>query len=181
MLVSVVAILLMRHTSIYENQVRDRFHSPAHVGDLTINVLEEMRVADVFRRLDDVPTVAPAEPFHVLREKVRASRHATVPVVGAEGELEGLLTAEQLRPVMDEHQLAGFVVAGDIAAPPASVRPDDDLYLAHELFHATGCPQLPVLAADEEEGGRAPRIIGMLDYRDMMRAYGRELARRRAD
>jgi CIC family chloride channel protein len=173
MLVSVVAILLMRHTSIYENQVSDRFRSPAHVGDLTINVLEEMKVADVFRP-SAVECVSPAAGFESVRDMVLASRDATVPVVSPEGRLIGLVTADQLRPVMDDRQLDRFVVAGDIAAPPASVLPDDDLYRAHELFRASGCPQIPVL--DEQGSGT---IVGMLDYRDMMLAYGRELKRRR--
>ncbi len=45
-------------------------------------------------------------------------------------------------------------------------------------FLETPAPQLPVLA-ERDEGNGAPAIIGMLDYRDMMQAYGRELARRR--
>jgi CBS domain-containing protein len=91
----------------------------------------------------------------------------------------GLVTAEQLRPVMDERQLDSFVVAGDICTAPAFVHPDDDLYRAHELFRASGCPQIPVVDAGPESTGH--RILGMLDYRDMMREYGRELIRRRED
>ena len=177
MLVSVVSILLMRRLSIYENQVQDRFHSPAHIADLTINVLEEMKVADVFQATSDVPTVTPATGFQALRGLILTSREATVPVMDPNGRLVGLLTAEQLRPVMDEHQLDRFVVAGDICAPPFSLQRDDDLYRAHELFRASGCPQIPVM--EEGVDGNPPCIIGMLDYRDMMRAYGRELARRR--
>ena len=76
---------------------------------------------------------------------------------------------------MDEHQLASLVVAGDIASPAMSLHTDDTLYRAHELFRASGCPQLPVVDAGDEPAA----IIGMLDYRDMMQAYGRELVRRR--
>jgi CIC family chloride channel protein len=177
MLVSVVAILLMRRTSIFESQVQDRFHSPAHVGELTINVLEEMRVRDVFHPAPDVPVVGPGTAFQEVRDLVLGGRDATVPVVGPDGRIAGLVTAEQLRPVMDERQLDSFVVAGDICSAPAYVYPDDDLYRAHELFRVSGCPQIPVVE-DGSEGARH-RILGMLDYRDMMRAYGRELARRR--
>ena len=179
MLVSVISILLMRRLSIYESQVRDRFRSPAHVGDLTINVLEEMRVADVFHETSEVQTVTPATGFEAVRELILGGREATVPVVDGSGRITGLVTAEQLRPVMDEHQLDSFVVAGDICVPAVSVQRDDDLYRAHELFRASGCPQIPVLG--DAEAGRPSRIVGMLDYRDMMRAYGRELARRRED
>lgn len=176
MLVSVVAIILARGKSIYRTQVKDRFNSPAHLGDLTINVLEEMRVRDVFNKTERLRTVTPQAGFAQVRDLIVVAHEPTVPVLDAEGALVGLVTAEQLRPVMDEHQLAPLVVAGDICGPPVSLHVDDDLYRAHELFRASGCPQLPVLG-EADEG--APPIIGMLDYRDMMQAYGRELARRR--
>jgi CIC family chloride channel protein len=176
MLASVVAILLMRHTSIYESQVDDQFQSPAHAGELTVNVLEEMRVADVFERSREIPVVPPDRGFQAVRDLVLASRDATVPVVAESGRLVGLITAEQIRPVMDETHLDRFVVAGDVAAPAVCVRPEDNLFHAHELFRASGCPKLPVV---EPGDGPHPAIVGMLGYRDMMHAYGRELARRR--
>lgn len=179
MLVSVLSILLSRGRSIYEHQVKDRFSSPAHLADLTINVLEEMRVADVYRPSNGVASVEPGTRFERVREMVLGSDDATVPMVDANGRLVGLLTAEQIRPVLDEHQLDSFIVAGDIAAAPVALQPDDDLFRAHELFRASGCPQIPVVLAANPEDPLAGRIVGMLDYRDLMRAYERELARRR--
>jgi CIC family chloride channel protein len=179
MLVSVLAIVLTRGYSIYEGQVRDRFRSPAHIGELTINVLEEMKVADVFNSRARVETVAADTGFQRLRDRLLESETATIPVIGERGRIVGLVTAEQIRPVMDEHQLASFVVAGDIAAPPVSLQRDDDLYRAHGLFRASGCPQIPVIEPGTD--AEPDRIIGMLDYRDMMRAYERELVRRRED
>jgi CIC family chloride channel protein len=179
MLVSVLSILFSRGRSIYEHQVRDRFSSPAHLADLTINVLEEMRVADVYRPSDTIASVEPGTRFERVREMVLGSDDATVPMVDANGRLVGLLTAEQIRPVLDEHQLDSFIVAGDIAAAPVALQVDDDLFRAHELFRASGCPQIPVVQAANPEDPLAGRIVGMLDYRDLMRAYERELARRR--
>jgi CIC family chloride channel protein len=182
-LVSVLAMLLARGSSIYENQVKDRFSSPAHLDDLTVNVLEEMRVGDVFRRSDSVPVVSSSMRFEALRRLLLSGADATLPVVDNVGRLVGLVTAEQLRPVLDERQLDSFIVASDVAVPPLSLLPDDDLYRAHELFRSTSCPQIPVLEAPTSvspEGDlQHGRIVGMLDYRDMMSAYERELARRR--
>ena len=179
MLVSVLAILLARGHSIYEHQVRDRFASPAHLADLTLNVLEDLRVGDVFNRNARVTIVAPDTRFQRVRDLVLGAIDATVPVVDGSGRLVGLLTAEQIRPVMDERQLDGFVVASDIAAPPMAVFADDDLNRAQEMLRASGCPQIPVLEARGGEEAGAARIIGMLDYRDVMRAYQHELTRRR--
>ncbi|HXX48861.1 MAG TPA: chloride channel protein [Myxococcota bacterium] len=178
-LVSVLAMLLARGSSIYENQVKDRFASPAHLADLTLNVLEQMHVRDVYRRAETVRSVAPSTGFQKLRELLLASRDATLPVVDADGRLVGLVTAEQLRPVFDERQLDGVVVAGDLAAPPAALVPRDDLYRALELFRESGCPQLPVMEPEHGDDPLRGRILGWLDYRDMMRAYEQELVRRR--
>jgi hypothetical protein len=60
------------------------------------------------------------------------------------GVLIGLLTAEQLRPVIDDRQLEGFVVAGDICiAGIACMR--TTIARAHPLFPVSGCAQTPVI------------------------------------
>jgi CIC family chloride channel protein len=177
MLVSVVAILLMRQKTIYENQVRDRFQSPAHLADLTVNLLEEMKVADVFKHREGIQTVLPESGFEAVRRLILSTPETTVPVVDAHGGLVGLVTTEQIRVVMDEREIDRVVLAEDICVPPVSVQSDDDLFRAHELFRISGCPQIPVVEATSEGG--SVRIVGMLDYRDMMHAYERELAHRR--
>jgi hypothetical protein len=93
------------------------------------------------------------------------------------GGIVGLITMDQLRPVLDD-RLDHVVVAGDICAPPAWLYLDDDLARAHQLFQTTGCPQVPVVA--EREGGRG-EILGLLDYRKVMVAFEREVARRRQE
>jgi CIC family chloride channel protein len=176
MLVSVLAIVLQRGHSIYHFQVKDRFRSPAHAESLVMNVLEELKVADVLDRSADVPAVPPSADFELVRRALLASPHATVPVQDASGAIVGLLTTEQLRPVLDD-RLEHVVVASDLSAAPAWLYPDDDLARAHQLFQITGCPQIPVLAGGDEN----PRaIVGMLDYRRVMRAFEQEVARRRA-
>jgi len=178
MLVSVLAIVLQRGHSIYRFQVKDRFRSPAHSADLVMNVLEELRVADVLGAPSDVPTVGPSASFASVRQLLLDGRHATIPVRDDSGAIVGLLTAEHLRPVMDDRQLDGLVVASDICTQPLWLYPDDDLARAHQLFHLSGCPQIPVLSNDE--GERKRDIVGMLDYRKVMLAYEQEVARRRA-
>jgi chloride channel protein, CIC family len=176
MLVSFVAIVLQRGHSIYTFQLKDRFRSPAHAGDLVMNVLEEMRVSDVYRPAREIVSVSSAAKFDAVRRLVLSSQQSTITVLDSAGDLVGLLTADHIRLVIDDHQLDRFVVAGDICAPAASLYLDDDLSRAHQLFHLCGCPQIPVISDATEPGSR---VLGMLDYRDLMRAYEIELERRR--
>lgn len=101
---------------------------------------------------------------------------STVVIVDEEGNIVGLVSAEHIRSVLDDRQLDRFVVASDICAPAVSLQPDDDLFRAHQLFQSCGCPQIPVTSDPSEP---SPRILGMLDYRDVLRAYEQEIQRRR--
>jgi chloride channel protein, CIC family len=175
MLVSVLAIVLQRGHSIYRFQVKDRFRSPAHSADLVMNVLEELRVVDVLASSEGVPTVTPSTKFSTLRQMLVDGPHATLPVCDGDGAIVGLLTADQMRPVMDDHQLEGLVVASDICAQPVWLYPDDDLARAHQLFQISGCPQIPVMS----QPNGAASLLGMLDYRQVMLAYEQEIHRRR--
>ena len=44
MVVSALALIFARNFSIYQNQVQNKFHSPAHIKDLTVNVLHDLQV-----------------------------------------------------------------------------------------------------------------------------------------
>jgi CBS domain-containing protein len=115
------------------------------------NVLKELRVLDVLDKSHDVPRVAPATGFESVRTLLLDCHHSTVPVVSEEGALLGLINADQIRPVMDDRQLDGFVLATDICTAPVWLYRDDDLSRAHQLFRRSGCSQIPVFA-----GPRSP-------------------------
>jgi CIC family chloride channel protein len=144
---------------------------------LVVNVLEEMKVSDVMDSSMAVPTVPSSAGLDKIRTLLSDGHHPTVPVRDVGGAIVGLLTTEQLRPVLDDRHVDPLIVASDICAPPAWLYPDDDLARAHQLFQTCGCPQLPVLES-AEKSNRSP-IIGMLDYRALMLAFEREVARRR--
>ena len=47
MLDSTLALIFARNFSIYENQVQNKFHSPSHMKDLTVNILQNLEVQEV--------------------------------------------------------------------------------------------------------------------------------------
>ncbi len=53
LLVPAFAFLFMRHVSICEDYLQNKFHSPAHLKDFTVDVLKNLQVGDVFDRLEN--------------------------------------------------------------------------------------------------------------------------------
>jgi CIC family chloride channel protein len=166
-------MLLNRRVSIYQKQVVNRFASPAHLGDLTINILKEIRVGDVFD--DRLPVVALPQGmrFDKLREVIADSEGIDFPVVDEDNRLTGILSINQVRQVLFEDSLGDLVVVGDIASRAYFVTPEEDLYTALQRFLESGHDHLPVV---ETQDGH--RILGILRHEEVIGAYHREVIRR---
>jgi CIC family chloride channel protein len=98
---------------------------------------------------------------------------STFPVVDARGELSGFVSVPDVRGILYEEGLSDLVVAREIARPPPpSLTPDDDLETALKRLVATDVDILPVVSHEN------PRtLLGLLSRRDVLRAYGRAVAR----
>jgi CIC family chloride channel protein len=174
MLVSVIAILFNRTSSIYEKQVRNKFASPAHEGDLTVNVLSELKVSDVFSPDQSFMALKASTPFQELREAISESGQSVFPVLDAYERVSGLLSLKNVRTVLFEDALSELVVVGELATGPVSLALDQNLYDALLTFLDSGHSQLPVV---DYENGRQ-RVLGLLNHEHVIAAYHREVSRR---
>ncbi|MDR3044922.1 MAG: chloride channel protein [Desulfovibrio sp.] len=169
MLSSAVCILLGRRTALYENQVENKFESPAHLQDATVNLLATMRVRDCYTR-GRVAVVEENVTLKALTDIIANTRAFTFPVRGMNGRLNGLLAVQDVRGILYEADLFDLVLAGDLARPLTALTEDDDLYTALLAFVETDLSQLPVVSKDNEED-----VLGLLERSDLFRAYSDSL------
>jgi chloride channel protein, CIC family len=168
MLASVVAILLSQRWSLYEKQVLNKFHSPAHRSDTVINILETMTVKDAFR--DDLPIAILPEDmsFDALKRFLTKTRESFFAVVDGSYHLRGILCLADIREIMFEEAVCNLLVVGELASAPISVGLDDNLHDALVLFLQTGYGQIPI--EDKESG-----VIGILRLEDLMESYQQQI------
>ncbi|MCU0726314.1 MAG: chloride channel protein [Planctomycetes bacterium] len=172
MLVSVVAVLFSTRWSIFRNQVRNRFHSPAHQGDLSVNVLEGQRVEAAMRPAGEVVVLDANATLVEIREMIAEHPALCFPVVDPESRrLVGVFSVQEARPVLFRDDLDSLVLARDVMGPVRSVSPDQDLYTALLTILDSGYPEIPV--ADPANG----RLAGVLRHADLLRAYDAAIVR----
>ena len=171
MLASAMALFLSRNVHLYDNQVDNKFESPAHVGDAPINILEQERVAGHYHP-GRVTVVEAGTNFAALTDIIANSNELCFPVRGEGDAIVGLLAVQDLRKVLFEDCLAELLVAGDVARPAVLLTPDEDLYMALLKFVEADLPELPVVDPD-----RPSSVLGLLAREDVFRAYARTLKR----
>ena len=174
MLAEGVTSVCMRRFTLYEKQVATRRDSQAHCSEYVLNLLEEIRVEDVFAKEGSVEEVDVSMPLPRLLRLASESRQSVFPVRGKQGELSGLIAQDTLRAFFYDEELGRFAIAADCMVPFVSLQPADSLAEALKRFSRSHCPQLPVV-----EGGEATELLGLLSYEELLDAYNRELERRR--
>lgn len=175
MLCSAVALVLCDDIHLYENQVDNKFASPAHAADATTNILETLPVSSVFTPGRTV-VLEECVTLRAITDVIAATRNFVFPVQNEHGVLTGLLDVHDARSVLFETSLRDLVVARDLMRPPTVVHPDTSLYDALMLFVETDLGQLPVVAPDKPD-----TVLGLLDRRHVFTAYSSTLAAIKAE
>ncbi len=171
MLVGSVAFLLTRGVTIYEQQVPGRIDSPAHLGEFQVDVLQQLRVAEVVEGERPFITVAPGTPFSRILELASENAQDYFPIVGDDELLIGVFSMDDVRRVVSTPEVWPLLVADDLGVGAEGVvylEPDDDLHTAVRRFMAADVGALPVL-----EGPAPSRLLGMLSHHRVMDAYDR--------
>ncbi len=174
MLAEAVAVVLVGKNTLYERQVANRRESPAHGADYVLDLLQDIRVKDVFDASPAVMCVEPSTPLSQLLRHATASSQAAFPVVGKDGAPAGIVTLDTLRAFFFDEHIGTLAIAADCAQPFVSVTREDTLAVALERCSVHHYAQIPVV-----EAAPATRILGLLSYEEILQAYSMELVRRR--
>lgn len=175
MLASAVCILLNRKVSLYENQVENKFESPAHASDATVNLLEGLTVRECFHR-GRVPTLEEGTTLKALTDVIAGTSVFTFPVRDASGALSGILAVQDVRALLYEESLFDLVVVRDLMRPLLTLAESDDLYAALLRFVDTDLSHIIVVDDDDRE-----KVLGLLYRADLFKAYSDALRIARED
>ncbi len=155
--------------SIYYKKLSRRGEKIARGHDL--HNLDHVMVRDVMVRR--FPTLKPEDNAMEIIRIAREHPHIeSLPVMGPDGKLIGIIRAEDLHRVLDSDISPALVNAEDIALrTPLSVHPAQNLLEAMRDFGARDMETLPV----EVGAGENRRLIGLLLRSDVIRRYRQEM------
>lgn len=175
MLASALCIVLCRKVSLYEHQVDDKFDSPAHVSDATINVLEHLTVEGRFTP-SRVTILEEGTTLKALTDIIANTAQICFPVRDRTGRFTGILSIHDVRRLLFEEGLFDLVVVHDLAGRVALLKPDDDLYTALLLFVDTDYDQIPVVSPGDPHA-----LVGLMNREDVFKAYATTIRSLRED
>lgn len=171
MWVSTLTFLLCRRWTLYVKQVPSRLESPAHRGDFIVDVLEGIKVDDVYQRERKIIFIPESMSLDDIVHTLAKSHQHYYPVVDTEERLVGIFSADDVRKWLYDDSIWKLAVARDVMVTKiVSVAPDDDLNTALQKFTSLNVDELPVL--DSLNTGK---LLGMLRRKETIGAYNKRL------
>ncbi len=161
-----ISYVLSGKWSIYEKQVDSRIESPAHRGEFSVDVLEQVKVKSVMTT--KVVTVSPDMKVRDISRLIARYGHLGYPVVD-KGRLIGIVTYSDILKV--RHPEESEVKIREVMSKRLIVTyPDETLDRAlHKMyFHNVG--RLPVVDPENPT-----KLLGIVTKRDLIR--GHEISR----
>jgi CIC family chloride channel protein len=175
MLVATLTFILSGHWKLYRKQVPTRMESPAHRGDFLVDVLEGLRVEDVYRKGRQIMTIHEGTTLDEIVHRLAETTQHYFPVVDTDGEMVGIFSDDDVRSYLYDETLWRLANARDVMTTEiVKVSPDDDLNTALQRFTALNLDELPVI--DDKEPGR---LLGFLRRKETIAAYNRRILEHR--
>jgi len=171
LLVCSLAYLVSQRYTIYENQVKNKMYSPAHVGDFFIDILQEIRVKDLMDRVKQVQHIYEEMPFKKFKEFFSETKQHYFPVMNKKNELCGIFSSTDVRSVLFDTNIEDLIVMRDIAHTDIIVTtPEDDLNSVLQKLTVINIDSLPVVSSNDPK-----KLLGMLNRREVIAFYNQKV------
>lgn len=173
MIVSVIAYATVRvfdNYSIYTQSLANKGHLIHRNKDKT--VLTAMKLSKVIET--DLTILQPDETLGSLVHKVAETHRNIFPVVDKNGSLQGIITLDDIRPIMFDHMLYETVRMNSIMHPaPDIIDANDPMEVVMERFDKTGAWNLPV-TKDGQYVGLISKSKVFSVYRNLLIRQGQQ-------
>lgn len=157
-----IAYIVSGKWSIYENQVTNRVMSPAHRGEFSVDLLEEIEVGKVATK--EVVTVSPEDNLLHVSNLISSTGHLAYPVISDE-KLVGIISYSDILKI--PHEKASSTKVKEIMSEKlTSCMPNETLAVALRRMDESEYGHLPVVDMRDRE-----KLLGILSKRDLIRGH----------
>lgn len=177
MWVCTLCALLCRRWTLYEKQVPTRLDSPAHKGDFIIDVLEGIKVEEVYSPDKSLIHVQESASLDQIVHLLAETSQQYFPVFDEDDAMVGIFSADDVRAYLFDETIWKLAVARDVMKQSVvTVTTEDDLNTALQRLTSLNVDEIPVVAPEKDS-----QLLGMLSRRETIAFYNRRVVQHRED
>ena len=137
-----------------------------HMGR-EVAIMSSIKVRDIMHK-DFITAGEDATLDKIINEMISKEKFY-IPIVDSGGLMKGIISFQDVRPVLLEEDVKGIVRAGQVATEEVIVLyPGENLNAAVERFSLKDIDEIPVVSRDDPK-----KVVGMVSRRDVITAYNK--------
>jgi CIC family chloride channel protein len=137
-----------KHSIYTKNLIESGDFIPYDKDRMVLSLIDLKKIIE-----KDLLTIHPDATLGELVKLVRKSKRNIFPVVNDEGNLEGIVTLDQIREIMfDPDKQEHIIIKTIMTKPPAHVAPNEKMQSVMNKFEITQAWNLPVIQDDKYKG-----------------------------
>ncbi|MEN8212191.1 MAG: chloride channel protein [Thermodesulfobacteriota bacterium] len=167
LMVCSICYLLCKKWTIFENQLQSRVDSPAHAGEVMMDILQTLKIGDLRHLIKEVRCVNEDLPFSEFKKIFATTKQHYFPVINNSGDVSGIFSSNDVREVIFTMHIEQLVVMKDIMVTDLIYTTlSEDLNTVLLKLTQKNINSLPVM--DEND---VDTLIGLIDRRDIISYY----------
>ncbi|OCC15075.1 Chloride channel protein [Dissulfuribacter thermophilus] len=171
MLVCSLCFFLCKRWNLYRAQEPNKVASPAHRGEFFTNILEDIKVKDIFNPRKVYAVIPEDMNFSQFCKFFSKTEQHYFPVVDKNGKLSGIFSINDIRHCIFAEDLSHIVIMRDVARKDViKTTPSEDVNTLLKKFTIRNIDQIPVVS-DDDPG----EFLGMISRREVIDFYNRRI------
>lgn len=171
LLVCSLCYLLCQHWTIFKNQVKSRIDSPAHAGEVMLDILQTIKLSELQHLIKEVKVVNEDMPFYEFKRIFSTTKQHYFPVVDGNQKLCGVFSSTDIREVIFTTHIEQLVVMSDIMVSNLiTTTASEDLNAVLVKFTKKNIDALPVVMENNQD-----ELVGMIYRRDIISYYNERI------
>jgi len=171
LLVCSLTYLACKKWTIFNQQVKSKIDSPAHSGDFFVDILQEIKVADLSEHVIPTDMIPENMRFYEFKKFFSKTKQHYFPVMNKDKELSGIFSSTDIRAIIFSEHIEDIVVMKDIAITDIITATfSEDLNSVLQKFTIKNIDSLPVV-----KNNNPKEIIGMLSRRSVIAFYNQKI------
>jgi len=170
LLVCSLTYILMHKWTIYSRQVANKFSSPAHKGELFLDIMQEYKVKELINEFKKPIIVSPRmtlQKFKTLICKTKRNYFCLV----ENNTLKGIIDLRDIRPFLYDQNINDLIVMDDLALKNfIYTHLEEDLASVFKKFGQKNIEEIPVV---KDEPGLY--LVGMLSRKSLILFYNQKI------
>lgn len=164
MIVSIISSVLSHKWSVYKGQMKNRFESPAHYYDMNLDILDSLKIKNVFKEFRNRAVCENHMLLADLEDRAHEIQASDFVVIDSDSKYRGVCSLRRVHHTKTSSAIRMLITVEDVLETVPPLTPEDTLAKALRILMHSEVDKFAII-------DNSGVLLGYLRFNDVFQAY----------